>query len=156
MYTGNFKGEGRPILKYSDCLPWAAEKTAQPIDILFGMWTRKHVLDGVILGQPGEYNWTVHMRRRCGLFVIYFDSLNCLSCHPLQLIIFACVYSAQKLTIFPFKSWFIFQKERCFYGIAYLTNMLTRDTTLRFAHDCFSPAVASFLVVDLMRLIVHF
>jgi len=49
-------------------------KTAEWMEMPFGLWTRvypkKHVLDGgVTLAPPGEYDWTVHMRRRCGLFV---------------------------------------------------------------------------------------
>jgi len=52
-------------------------KAAEPIDMPFGMWTRvgptprKHILDGVTLASPGEYGWTVHVRRRCGLMSNY-------------------------------------------------------------------------------------
>jgi len=49
-------------------------KTAEPIKMPFGFWTRvgsrKHVL-GVM--HTGEYHWTVHVRRRCGLLSNYFD-----------------------------------------------------------------------------------
>ena len=96
--------------------PYEYWKTAEPIEVLFGMWTRvgprKHVLDegpdphtrtgnfvgekgpawytqsdsaggstgtvrmtigvyymGCTLAQSDEYDWTVRVRRRCGLFV---------------------------------------------------------------------------------------
>ena len=53
-------GKGRSIVKYRDFAVSCA-KTAEPIEMLFGMWTRlgprKHVLDvGCTLAQPGEYN----------------------------------------------------------------------------------------------------
>jgi len=52
---GNLEGG-----KYRDFAVSCA-KTAEPIEMLFGMWTRlgprKHVLDvGCTLAQPGEYN----------------------------------------------------------------------------------------------------
>jgi len=31
------RGKGRPIVKYRDCLPWAVQKTAEPIDLPFGL-----------------------------------------------------------------------------------------------------------------------
>jgi len=34
---------------------------------------------GCILAQPGEYDWTVHVRRRCGLLSYYFEQLLLLS-----------------------------------------------------------------------------
>jgi len=47
-------------------------KTAERIEMPFGLWTRmspsKHVLQGCTLAQPGEYGWTNCVRRRCGLF----------------------------------------------------------------------------------------
>jgi len=52
---------------------WAVQKTAEPIKMTFGMWTwvgpRKQVLDGVYIVPPSEYDWTIHIRRRSGLFV---------------------------------------------------------------------------------------
>jgi len=46
----NFEGEGRPIVKYRDTAVSCA-KTAEPIEIPFGLWARmgpsNHVLDGV-------------------------------------------------------------------------------------------------------------
>ena len=50
-------------------------KTAEPIETPSEVWTqvgqRKHVLytQGCTLALPGEYEWTVHVRRRCGFFV---------------------------------------------------------------------------------------
>jgi len=49
-------------------------KTAEPIEMPFGMWTRvgpmKHILDGgCTFAPPGEYDWAVHVRRQCGLSV---------------------------------------------------------------------------------------
>ena len=48
----------------------------------FGMWTRvgsrKHVLGGEqlsTLSAPVEYNWTIHVRRRCSLISNYFNHL---------------------------------------------------------------------------------
>jgi len=47
MQRGNFEGKGRPIVKYRAV---SSAKTAEPIEMPFGMWTRvgpiKHVLDG--------------------------------------------------------------------------------------------------------------
>jgi len=49
--------------------------TAEAIEMYFGMMCTpvgpgKHVLDGgCALAEPGEYDCTVHVRRRCGLFV---------------------------------------------------------------------------------------
>jgi len=68
-------------------VPWLARrhsamscaKTAEPIQMPFGlcsrMGPRKHVWHGGTLAQPGEYDWTVRMRRRCGLMSNYFDHL---------------------------------------------------------------------------------
>jgi len=48
-------------------------KTAEPIEMPFRVWTRvgprKHVLDGVHIGSPGEYDCTVHVRRQYSMFV---------------------------------------------------------------------------------------
>jgi len=48
MRRGNFEGEGRPIVKYRDTLRSSVQKTAEPIDMLFGLWAwmdpRNHVL----------------------------------------------------------------------------------------------------------------
>ena len=44
-----FRGKGRPVVKYRDTVVICA-KTAEPIQVRFGLWTwvgpRKHVLDG--------------------------------------------------------------------------------------------------------------
>jgi len=67
-------GEGRPIVMYRDALLWAVKsKTAEPIEMPFGVWTpvgpRTHVLagPGSSLVPPGEYHWTVSVGRWCGL-----------------------------------------------------------------------------------------
>jgi len=49
-------------------------KTAEPIEMPFGMWTRvgprKHALEWrCTLAQPSESDWTVHVRWQCSLFV---------------------------------------------------------------------------------------
>jgi len=65
---------------------------AEPIEMPFGLWTRvssrKHVLHGVTLAQPSEYQRTVRVRRRCDLSN-YFD-------HLLQ---FACVVDDAKCIV---------------------------------------------------------
>jgi len=42
---------GRPVVQYRDTLRLAVKKTAEPIEMLFGLWVRigprNHVLDGV-------------------------------------------------------------------------------------------------------------
>jgi len=50
----------------------------------FGMWTRVGPKEACIrlectLAQPGEYNSTVHFRRRCGLMTNYFDHIIIIS-----------------------------------------------------------------------------
>ena len=54
---------------------------AEPTEMPFGMWTwlgpRKHVLDGCTLWPPGEYDWTVRMRQRCGLTVCEITWTTC-------------------------------------------------------------------------------
>ena len=57
-------------------------KMAETIEMPFGLWTwvgpRKQV--ECILTPPGEYDRTVHMRRRCGFFVklLLLDTLTTL------------------------------------------------------------------------------
>ena len=54
---GNFEEKGCPIVKYRDALSCICTKTAEPIEMPFGIWTlvgpRKHVLD-VGPGRPKE------------------------------------------------------------------------------------------------------
>ena len=49
---GQFWGKGVPVVKYRDFLPWAVPKTAELIDLPFGLWTRvgrrKHKFKGHI------------------------------------------------------------------------------------------------------------
>jgi len=48
---------------------------AEPIEMPFGLWTqmgaRKHLLGRVHTGATWQiqYHWTVHVQRRCGLYV---------------------------------------------------------------------------------------
>jgi len=70
-------------------------KMAQRIEMPFGLWTRV----ACTLAPPGEYHWTVHARRRCGLFVKYFDHLFIVTCLFLSLSEFLSdVYCKHKTT----------------------------------------------------------
>jgi len=60
--------------------PVSCAKTAEPIEMPFGMWTRvgprKHALEwGCTLAQPSKSDWTVHVRWQCSLLSNYFDHL---------------------------------------------------------------------------------
>jgi len=50
MGRGNFGGKKAPIAKYRDTLQSSYAKTAEPIEMSFGLWLRmgcrNHVLDG--------------------------------------------------------------------------------------------------------------
>jgi len=55
-------------------------KTAEPINLSFGLWTRegwrKHKFNRIRqVAPPGEYDWNVRLRRRYGLMSNYFDHL---------------------------------------------------------------------------------
>ena len=55
-------------------------KTAELIEMSFGLWTvvgpSNHVLDeGCTLAQPGKYDGTVRVCRRCSLVSNYFNHL---------------------------------------------------------------------------------
>ena len=58
----------RPLEKYSDSVVGCA----QAAEMMFEIWTRvgprRMRLVECTVAPPGEYLWTVHMRRRCGLF----------------------------------------------------------------------------------------
>jgi len=76
---GQFWGEkGWPIAKYRDCVPWAVQRIAEPIEMPFEIWTRmgpkKHLLDRDAHWRHLA-NWTVRVRRQCGLLSNYFDHL---------------------------------------------------------------------------------
>jgi len=65
MGTGNFNAEKRrPIVKYSDAMPWAVQKTAEPKswDAVWN-WTR------VGERKHGKYYWSLYVWQRCVLFV---------------------------------------------------------------------------------------
>ena len=58
---GNFSGgKGAAHCKIQQLSAISCAKTAEPIEMPFGIWTpvgpRKHVLGGVTLAQPGEYH----------------------------------------------------------------------------------------------------
>jgi len=50
-------------------------KRAVPIEMQFWIGVGWRVLDGRTLAQPGEYGWTVRVRRLCGPLSNYFDHL---------------------------------------------------------------------------------
>jgi len=72
-------------------------KTAEPIDLPFGLWTRvvrrKHKFNHIRqvapmcpygnahLAPPSKYDWTICLWRRCGLMSNYFDHLLKISPH---------------------------------------------------------------------------
>jgi len=68
----------------------------------FGLWTQmgpiKHVLHGVTLAPPGEYDRTVPVRWRCGLFV---KLLRPLVCMPLVLVRVLISYGWRELDLSP-------------------------------------------------------
>jgi len=70
---GNFKGgrKGRFVVKYSWRLEWAQGRNHvldEGPDSTCIRWMRT-------MAPPGEYDWTVHLRRRFGLLSNYFDHL---------------------------------------------------------------------------------
>ena len=56
-------------------------KMAEPIEMPFGIWTpvAQAIMWGCTQAPPDEYQWTVHVRRRCDLLLNYFDHLLLLS-----------------------------------------------------------------------------
>ena len=70
---GNFEGEKGGLLWSTGSHSCELCKNGEPSEMSFGVWTwvgpEKHVLDGVTLAQPGEYNWTIHVQWEWGLFV---------------------------------------------------------------------------------------
>jgi len=91
-------------------------KTAEPIEMPFGLWTRmdprNQVLDGgpqvprdvamatifvflymgCTLALPDEYDWTVRVRRRCGLMSNYFDHIIIIRPHRSTTLLDAAYY----------------------------------------------------------------
>ena len=65
--------EGRHVRKYRDSLPWAVQKRLNRSGWSLGcglLWVQGAcIIDGGAHWRnlPGEYDWTVHVRRRCGL-----------------------------------------------------------------------------------------
>jgi len=90
---GQFLGKGAPIVKYRDFLPWAVQKRLNRSICRFGCglgWAEGSTTVQVQLYSPvgasvpswegtlvlpGKYNWTIRLRRRCGLMSNYFDHL---------------------------------------------------------------------------------
>ena len=105
MGRGNLEGKGSPIVKYRDFLPCDAQ---------FGLWTRVGRKKSKIqsyspgganlptwegtLAPPDEYDWSVRLRRRCGLFVKLL--------WPLIIIYFYYCYQKQSwLGLCPRRDW---------------------------------------------------
>jgi len=63
VQRSKFEGGGKRqhIVNYRDLLLWAVQKRLNR--------SRRHLCDRLGWAQPGECNWTVHVRRRCGLFI---------------------------------------------------------------------------------------
>jgi len=64
-----FRGKDMP----DDLLPWAVQRQLNwwRCCLGCGLWWAQGSMCylGCILAQSGEYNWTVHVRQRCNLFV---------------------------------------------------------------------------------------
>jgi len=72
---GSFKGERAAHCKVYGHSAVSCAEMAEPIEMLFGLWTqvdpRKQLLHGDLgctLAPPGKCDSTVHVWRRCGLF----------------------------------------------------------------------------------------
>ena len=87
-WKGQFWGKGAPTAKYRDFLPWAVQKWLNQSIWRFCCrlgWKYKFnrirqvapicPYGGGLLAPPAEYDWTIHLRRRCGLMSNYFDHL---------------------------------------------------------------------------------
>jgi len=70
-WRGNFEGKKGPAQDMSS--NWYTQLTEGRIGVV-QMSTGVYKM-GCILAQPGEYNWTVRVRWRCGLMSTYFDLL---------------------------------------------------------------------------------
>jgi len=66
-------GEGRPIVKYRDIQPWAVQKRRTDRGAVWeaqsGGSKEACIRWGSTLSQSDEYDWTVHVRQWCGLWV---------------------------------------------------------------------------------------
>jgi len=87
---GQFWGKGRPIVKYRDSLPWAVQKWLNRSICLWVVdsdgpkeaqvqsyspgCANLPIREGTLMPQ-GKHDWTIHLRRRCGLMSNYFDHL---------------------------------------------------------------------------------
>jgi len=114
-------GNGRPVVQYSDTAV-SCTKTTEPIEILFGIWTRvgprKHVLGGVHNGATWRIPMTVHVRRRYGLLSNYFDRLLLLG--VLLLIIFISpIYVSRKRIM---NNDYYERILKCYYRLRYVVH----------------------------------
>jgi len=69
----HLEGKWRPIVKCRDSLPWAVQKQLKQsrCHLVVDSGGSREACIGwaCTLSPPGEYDWTVHVRRRCVLFV---------------------------------------------------------------------------------------
>jgi len=77
--NGKFWAGRRPIVRYGTLCSELC-KMAEPIKMSFGFglgWAQleANIRLGFTLAPPGEYHWTVHVLRRCGLLSNYYDHL---------------------------------------------------------------------------------
>jgi len=101
MGRGNFR-ERDAHCKVYDFLRWAVQRTAEPIDLPFGLWIlgwAEGSTPGIrevganvaswqgTLALPGEYNWTAGLLRRCGLMPNY----TLTTCYLLQVKLYTVV-----------------------------------------------------------------
>jgi len=94
MQSSNFEGEkGRNIVLYRDPLPWAVQSgwTNQDavLDMDSGGSKETCIRWGCTLAPSGEYDWTVHVRWRCGLMSNY--SITCWSCLFVTVVWWWCI-----------------------------------------------------------------
>jgi len=72
VQMGNFEGKGWPIVNYWDSVSWGVQKLLNRSRCHLGCrlgWVQKACIRWrCTLALTGEYDWTVHVRLRCGLF----------------------------------------------------------------------------------------
>jgi len=76
-----------------------------PIEMPFGLWTRVGRRKDCYMGTlalPGEYDWTVRVRRRCGRMWNYFDRLF----HFILELFFSDLYSLASFQVSRVEHWF--------------------------------------------------
>jgi len=70
------RAKGQPSVKYRDSAVSSAKRQNQSrcylrCGLYQAQWSMYQM--GCTLAQPGKFDWTVHMRQRCGLMSNYFD-----------------------------------------------------------------------------------